>query len=113
MTHCNECLKSFSCDNTPQCWCIELPHILPVSTSSTCLCKACLIKAIRQYIESQSNTKIQSQLKLAAPYRHSRSFIEGLDYDLEDGLMIMTRWAHLKRGKCCGNGCRHCPFTSH
>jgi|TARA_R110001583_G_scaffold4356_10_gene25362 hypothetical protein len=24
--------------------------------------------------------------------------------------MIMTERYHLKRGSCCGSGCRHCPF---
>jgi hypothetical protein len=23
---------------------------------------------------------------------------------------VMTRYSHEKRGKCCGNGCRHCPY---
>ena len=23
---------------------------------------------------------------------------------------VFTRLAHLKRGKCCGSGCRHCPW---
>lgn len=24
---------------------------------------------------------------------------------------VMTRIAHLKRGECCGNKCRHCPYN--
>ena len=32
------------------------------------------------------------------------------DYYWEDGLMVMTESYHLKRGICCGSGCRHCPF---
>jgi len=24
--------------------------------------------------------------------------------------VIFTALAHIKRGSCCGNGCRHCPF---
>lgn len=26
------------------------------------------------------------------------------------GFTVFTELAHLKRGKCCGNMCRHCPF---
>lgn len=26
------------------------------------------------------------------------------------GYSVMTRLAHLSRGECCGNACRHCPF---
>lgn len=31
--------------------------------------------------------------------------------DPETGLMVMTEHAHRSRGKCCGSGCRHCPFA--
>lgn len=30
-------------------------------------------------------------------------------YD-EDGNMVFTESYHLKKGYCCGHGCRHCPF---
>ncbi|MBX9449908.1 MAG: hypothetical protein KL787_09425 [Taibaiella sp.] len=37
--------------------------------------------------------------------------IEGEDfYFNEDGYMVLTAQYHLRRGHCCGNGCRHCPF---
>lgn len=26
------------------------------------------------------------------------------------GLMVFTAAYHLRRGHCCGNGCRHCPY---
>jgi hypothetical protein len=35
---------------------------------------------------------------------------EGEDFYLEGGLMVFTRSYHLKRGHCCGSGCRHCPY---
>ena len=34
----------------------------------------------------------------------------GEDYYIEDGLFIMTAAYHIKRGTCCGSGCRWCPF---
>lgn len=37
-------------------------------------------------------------------------FIEGEDYYLEKGKVIMTESYLKRRGKCCGSGCRHCPF---
>lgn len=38
--------------------------------------------------------------------------IEGVDYYLnEQGYMVFTAAFHLKRGHCCGNGCKHCPFA--
>ena len=39
------------------------------------------------------------------------TLIEGEDYYLnEDGLMVLTSSYHLRKGKCCGNGCLHCPY---
>ena len=32
------------------------------------------------------------------------------DYYFENGLLVMTEAYHLKRGYCCGNTCRHCPY---
>lgn len=32
-------------------------------------------------------------------------------YFNEDGLMVFTRAFHLKRGKCCKNKCKHCPWN--
>jgi len=33
------------------------------------------------------------------------------DYYLnEDGYLVFTASFLLKRGYCCGNGCRHCPY---
>jgi hypothetical protein len=31
-------------------------------------------------------------------------------YFNEEGLMVFTEAYHLKRGSCCGNGCKHCPY---
>ena len=28
----------------------------------------------------------------------------------ENGNMVMTESFHIKRGKCCGSGCLHCPY---
>ncbi|MCK5605811.1 hypothetical protein KAR91_28200 [Candidatus Pacearchaeota archaeon] len=35
---------------------------------------------------------------------------EGEDYYLENGKVILTKRFLLKRGNCCHNGCRHCPY---
>lgn len=34
------------------------------------------------------------------------------DYYFENGLMVFTESYHLKRGYCCKNVCRHCPYGS-
>ena len=40
----------------------------------------------------------------------TEKFTEGVDFYFEGGLMILTAHFLLKRGYCCGNGCRHCPY---
>jgi hypothetical protein len=37
---------------------------------------------------------------------------EGEDYYLDEaGMMVMTEGYLQRRGYCCENGCRHCPYT--
>jgi hypothetical protein len=31
-------------------------------------------------------------------------------YKDEFGNIVMTESFHIKRGKCCGSGCKHCPY---
>ena len=42
--------------------------------------------------------------------QETKTFVEGLDFYFEDGLMVLTRRYLLERGYCCANGCRHCPY---
>jgi hypothetical protein len=32
------------------------------------------------------------------------------DSYIENGFVVFTAAYHLKRGECCGSGCRHCPY---
>jgi len=36
--------------------------------------------------------------------------LEPEDYYMEGPYMVFTAAYHLKRGYCCGSGCRHCPY---
>ncbi|MEL6636105.1 MAG: DUF5522 domain-containing protein [Bacteroidota bacterium] len=36
--------------------------------------------------------------------------VEGEDFYWEGPYMVFTAQHHLKRGYCCGSGCRHCPY---
>jgi hypothetical protein len=37
--------------------------------------------------------------------------VEGEDYYYNDqGYIVLTQSFHLKKGYCCGNGCKHCPY---
>ena len=42
--------------------------------------------------------------------RKTPKLIEGKDFYFEDGLMVLTARFLEKRGYCCRNGCRHCPY---
>lgn len=40
----------------------------------------------------------------------SKDLKNNVDYYIEGERVIFTALAHIKRGSCCGNGCRHCPY---
>jgi len=39
--------------------------------------------------------------------------LEPKDFYWEGGIMVMTEEYHKKRGYCCNNNCRHCPYHTH
>jgi hypothetical protein len=39
-----------------------------------------------------------------------KQFKEDEDYYLESGFTVMTAEYHIKRGYCCGAGCKHCAY---
>jgi len=41
-----------------------------------------------------------------------RNLREGEDYYFDGPYLVFTAAYHLKRGQCCGSGCRHCPFRN-
>lgn len=36
--------------------------------------------------------------------------LEDDEFYMENGKFVLTERYHLRRGYCCGNGCRHCPY---
>lgn len=39
------------------------------------------------------------------------NLVQGEDYYYNDqGYIVLTQNFHLKKGFCCGNGCKHCPY---
>ena len=51
-----------------------------------------------------------TQMKTKTEESKTEKFVEGIDYYFEDGLMVLTEHFLKKRGYCCGNDCRHCPY---
>lgn len=37
-------------------------------------------------------------------------FEKGRDYYLDNGAIILTERYLKRRGKCCGSGCKNCPY---
>ncbi len=86
---------------------------MPVDSGSSCLCPACLKKEmVKRVNELESHwlagvKSIPDIPAMTAEYQP----VEDIDYYLnEEGLMVFKAWYHLRRGYCCGNGCKHCPY---
>lgn len=109
MVNCYNCLESFECE-TKNCWCFTLPAILEIYNNS-CLCKNCLNKNIENKIASILHEYKETHTNKAIVFKDLPVF-ENYDYIIENGLWVFTSWYHLRRGYCCGNSCRNCPYGS-
>lgn len=112
---CSVCQIPFGCGNPSteiSCWCNELPPIFSLDQMADCLCPVCLkqatIKKIDEYVATI--TPENSLTNKAKDLPKTTHLVENIDYYLENGNYVFTKWFHLKRGSCCANGCRHCPY---
>jgi hypothetical protein len=64
------------------------------------------------FVEIQKRCQLQGQMAKAEnkALLCQGEVLEGIDYYKENQFYIFTAWSHLKRGSCCGNNCRHCPY---
>jgi hypothetical protein len=114
-TNCPNCGKNLTCgaDQAGTCWCVAYPTILQIDESiKGCYCSDCLQEkvkeAIGQYVEEVKTGKRENE---ASKFANTATGLqEGIDYYVENGLFVLTEWFYLKRGECCGNACRHCPY---
>jgi hypothetical protein len=44
--------------------------------------------------------------------RIPQKLVENEDYYMENNLFVLTEHFLLKRGFCCQNSCRHCPYKT-
>ena len=42
--------------------------------------------------------------------RQTPALVEGEDFYREGAYVVFTARYHLRRGRCCESGCRHCPY---
>ncbi len=113
LKNCSVCGDEFTCGVEPgeaACWCAQLPKVMS-TFEQDCRCASCLGIVVAQKIEEAileySHNEI---LQIASQYRDQKSLIRNIDYTIESGNYVFSSWYHLKRGECCGNGCRNCPY---
>lgn len=110
---CSQCQTTLTCnvDNINACWCNQLPAILPLDDSTTsCLCKECTLAKIKLFLTTLYEQPLKEQLIFAKRFHSNANLIENLDYEMQNGYMVFSRWFFLKRGKCCKNNCKNCPY---
>jgi hypothetical protein len=71
-----------------------------------CLCPTCLETVARLTQEYADPDRVVAEIRKMI----KRTALAQEDYYFEDGNVVFTAAYHLKRGACCGSGCRHCPF---
>jgi hypothetical protein len=84
------------------CWCasVKIPEELIEQVPSearnkACICRACVMKFHRERAHLLPAPKI----------------LPG-DFYFDGAAMVFTSAYHLRRGYCCDNGCRHCPYSA-
>lgn len=98
----NDCQMCTTAAYKGPCWCakVEIPvdllALVPIEyRSKACICRDCVEEFHRQ------------RARVSPP-----TVMPGDFYFEPGGLMVMTSAYLLRRGYCCGGGCRHCPYTS-
>jgi hypothetical protein len=98
----NECQLCSSAAYKGPCWCMKvkipdelLNRISAEARNRACVCRGCVMKFHRDRMDPVAAPKI----------------LPG-DFYFDGGLMVFTAAYHLRRGYCCDNGCRHCPFKT-
>jgi hypothetical protein len=100
---CPACGEANGCQFDPSgpavaaCWCMDVPlgveHLRRITQNfgpSVCLCSPCLN---------------------AAAGDPGTPAVPGRDYYITSaGTLVFTAAYHLRRGSCCDNACRHCPY---
>ncbi len=88
------------------------PAIISEQADKDCLCASCLKQKITLKIKNYvaTITPENALQNKAKDLPKNSGLIEDIDYYIENSLYVFTDWYHLKRGYCCQNGCRHCPY---
>lgn len=111
MKQCPECQQQFECTSDSECWCFNFPRVRQTDPSKNCLCPACLLNQIANEINHGSFDPDAEELLFIKKLGISEKLTLDIDYYLnEDSNFVFTKWYHLKKGYCCNNSCKHCPY---
>jgi len=105
---CAQCGATFACRRSKACWCAAYPPLLAAGAATDCLCPNCLHGRVAEAVEAFVADYAAGKVENTAPRYDCdpKQLLEGIDYYLERGRYVFTTWYHLKRGVCCGSGCR-------
>lgn len=111
---CPNCHKKFGCGagTGNGCWCTAFPPIMPLDDIIGCYCPNCLKDIIKEKID-QFVVEFDPKDPLPEKYNldNHPQLLEDIDYYInEDDNWVFTSWYLIRRGYCCGNGCKHCPY---
>jgi len=98
----NGCQRCTSAAYKGPCWCESvvfpeglLERVPPEAKNRACICRDCVTAFLR---EKEAQTP--------------RALAAGDFYLDRQGRMVFTERYLSRRGYCCGNGCRHCPYPT-
>ena len=106
---CWKCGASFGCGpqgTNAKCWCDALPAVEPVADTAGCMCPTCLLSA------SKSAEPASERDRSSPGLTPRMSLVKDEDYYQDGPYIVFTAAYHRRRGYCCKNGCRHCPYPS-
>jgi len=72
-----------------------LARVPAQETNNACLCRDCVLEFHREKASQRPAPRIRPG-----------------DFYFESGFAVFTAAYLLRRGYCCGSGCRHCPYQS-
>jgi hypothetical protein len=91
---------------------MQYPKIL-TADDATCLCNLCLHKVMvvrTQEIAERMTPELANQENEVRALGKANQLVQDIDYYMEGEFFVFTKWHHLRKGYCCNNNCRHCPY---
>ena len=83
--------------------CLPRPSINQITIAYTAL-------DLQNMAETKSSKNDAAITDIEDLHRHAIMNKQSTYIDPATGFTVFTELSHLKRGKCCGNMCRHCPY---